>query len=176
MNSNLKNAAIGLLMIGAASGVVGGIGYGINQSVKNQKSEVTVTDPQKADEAIEKEGIFSRTLFEVKQKVGNLFTKQEQNPGFIVDLSPLCYQIAEHSNRNNQTIQQLDSLLNTEKPNIDEAKKLVLKADSSANEVRNSFEKMKKYAYIGELEDDFEDYEEVMKPLRERYLNNIVTK
>ena len=30
MSSNIKNAAIGLLMLGAACGVVGGIGYGKN--------------------------------------------------------------------------------------------------------------------------------------------------
>ena len=177
MNSNLKNAAIGLIMIGSVSGAIFTLGYGINNKIKNTKTEVVTVDPQKAEEAIKKESFLSRTLFEVKQRLEKTFKSNSQEPEVInidkntvnsqIDMSELCNQIGEYYKQNNAALKELDSITRTDNPDINKAREIVANVELKANEIRTSFNN---YSDANSLQEQFETFENNMQKLREQYL------
>ena len=182
MNANLKNAAIGILMLGAASGTVAGIGYGINQGIKN-KMETVTTDPMKAEQAIEKEGLFNKTMFEVKQKIGNLFSsKEETEPTQMInvnyDLSGICYQIAEYNKMNQEALKELDSLSAAGNPDATKLMEINAKLEKKYREIvqnLNDFNTNNPATNqtLEDLRKEVAEYEKAIKPIREKYKNDI---
>ena len=152
--------------------------------------ETVTTDPMKAEQAIEKEGIFNKTMFEVKQKIGNLFTKEEEKPRNIVDMSEVCAQIAEYTQRNSQTIRQLDSLNKaavydtTAQGKLERkviAKNLISVMNNNTEEIRkilkktgNTTDNVATNSAIDELAKEFNTYESQMKPMRDDLAKHLI--
>jgi len=161
MNNNIKNGLVGLAILGTAGGILGGVLYGVDKSIKGKKPELFVTDPQKADEALKQESDMSRVFYEASQnidanKVSGVQNQSEEEKQHV-DISGLCLGIAEYQRTSNEIIKNLKS------GNRREAEFLMTTAECQEQNIRKALDdagygETATEMYIENLGKSFDDY------------------
>ena len=161
MNANLKNGLVTLAIFSTSAAVVGGIGYGVKKCLESEKPEITVTDPQKAEQDIQTESDYSRVFFEASQNMQSKEAEKVEEPP-VADISALCREIAYYQQINKEIIEDLKAGKRYE------VRFKIGSAERKENLIRKSFDELgyKKAAtptYIDKLGSDFENYTDTIK-------------
>ena len=169
MNTNVKNAAIGLLLLGATGGIVTGIGYGIKQG-----SKITVTDPQEAEKAIKQESDYSKTIFYAERNV-NIEQNVKQLKPEITDFNTLSTSILEYTQMYNKVLAQLDSLNKAGNTDANKIMEIVSKLNEKSEEITKSFENFQTddpgvADAVENCKKQFTAYQTNMTPLLNKYI------